>query len=105
MAVYRKCPKYGEKECCSLNIDAFIAHVEGFSVNLTFKNKETINIHPWMISEVIDGGDRWTAIRQNTPEYEAIDTTTLTQKSRILFGKHHHWGKMTYMKGKHCPLK
>ncbi len=105
MSEYTSCQKYGQRECCSAHIDAFRAHVESFSINLTFNNTETISIRPWMISQVVDSGDRWTAIRQNTAEYEAIDTTTLTQKSRILYGKHHHWGKATFMKGKYCLLK
>ena len=66
MAEYTSCEKNGQTECCSFHIDAFIFHVENFSVSLTFNTQETINIHPWQISEVVDSGDRWTAIRQNT---------------------------------------
>lgn len=105
MAEYTSCGKFGERDCCSRQIDAYISHVEDFSVSLTFNTQETINIHPWEISEVIDSGDRWIARRQNTAEYEAIDKTALTQKSRVTYVKYHHWGQMTFYKGKHCPLK
>jgi len=105
MAEYHLCPKYGQKDCCSQHIEAFRRHVEGFSVDLTFITGETINVHPWIISEVIDNGNSWVVNRQNSPEYEDIDTKRLTQKSRILYARHHHWGSMTYYKNRTCPLK
>lgn len=105
MSEYTSCHKYGQRECCGAHIDAFKAHVEGFSVNLTFLNNETINIHPWIITSVDDLGDRWQVNRQNTKEYEAIEVSTLTQKSRHIYAKHHHWGSMIFHKGRSCPLK
>lgn len=75
---YRSCSLYGQRECCGYSIDGFIRRVEGFSIKLNFRTGRSINIHPWVVNEVIDLGDRWLARRQNTPEYLAVDSGNLT---------------------------
>ncbi len=102
---YHDCPFYGEKRCCGDEIDEFINRVQGLSINLIFNNGQKINIHPWVITEVVDYGNSWVAMRQNTPEYLTLDVSRLTLGSRYIYSRYHHWGKLTVMKRNYCPLK
>ena len=98
-------PNCNEDDCCKKLVQPFIDHLLNFTIELEYKNGEKITIAPWEASEVIESSNEWTVVRQNTPAYEDIDTSELTQKSKILYGKHHHWGKMEFYKMKKCPLK
>lgn len=102
---YRSCSIYGQENCCGYSIDSFIRRVEGFSVNLQFQDGRNINIHPFVINEVIDLGDKWLVRRQNTLEYLEVDSRALTQKSRLLYARHHHWGQADFIKKFNCPLR
>lgn len=104
MSEFENCTNRGEKNCCGTLIKAFVDHVEGFSVELTYLDKHTETVHPWVITEVSDEGNKWIVMRRNSKEYEAIDSTKLTQKSRIVYARHHHWGNATFFKNKNCPI-
>jgi len=105
MGVETFSPNCLEVDCCVDLMQPWIDRMNGFTINLVFEDGSNIDIAPWEVSEVQELDDRWIAIRQNTDEYESVDTGNLTQKSRFLYAKHHHWGKMTVHKKKHCPLK
>jgi hypothetical protein len=106
MVVEAFSPNCDEIKCCKEMMQPFIDHINTFTVHLVFNDGNSIDIRPWVISEIQEFDDKWIAIRQNTPEYEDVDTANLTLESRIfLYARHHHWGIFTVHKVKVCPLK
>lgn len=98
-------PNCDQDPCCVDLMQPFINHVNSFTIELEFQNGDCIEISPWEVSEVVESDDRWTAIRQNTQEYENVDTEALKQQSKLLYAKHHHWGTFEAYKKSHCPLR
>lgn len=93
------------ENCCINLMQPFINHINGFKVNLIYADGGSINIAPWEVSEVIEDDDKWTAVRQNTQQYEELEVSLLTLESRRLYSKHHHWGTYVVEKSKKCPFR
>ena len=102
---YRECPRYGEPDCCRSTYEKIVAHVEKFTVTLTFKDESTITINPWVVAQEQELPTMWTALRLENPAYEDIDQTKLTQKSRMVYVQHHHPGVIQVTKNRKCPFR